>query len=53
MRILHLYKDYPPVLGGVENHLELLAEGLVARGHAVTVLASGLGRRAEVCERRG
>ena len=45
MRILHIYKDYPPVFGGVENHLKLLAEGLVARGHAVTVLVSGGGPR--------
>ena len=53
MRILHIYKDYPPVLGGIENHLELLAEGLVARGHQVTVLVSGQGHRTEVTERRG
>ncbi len=53
MRILHVYKDYPPVLGGIENHLELLAEALVARGHTVTVLVSGTGWRNEVSERRG
>ncbi|HMQ33726.1 MAG TPA: glycosyltransferase [Chloroflexaceae bacterium] len=53
MRVLHIYKDYPPVLGGIENHLELLAEGLAARGHEVTVLVSGLGRATTVSERRG
>ncbi len=38
MHILHLYKDYPPVLGGIENHLRTLAEAQAALGHEVTVL---------------
>ncbi len=38
MRILHLYKDYFPVLGGIENHLKVLAEAQAAVGHQVTVL---------------
>ncbi len=38
MNILHVYKDYPPVLGGIENHLRSLAEAQAARGHQVTVL---------------
>ena len=25
-KILHLYKDYYPVLGGIENHVRALAE---------------------------
>jgi rhamnosyl/mannosyltransferase len=37
---LHIYKDYPPILGGIENHVRLLAEGQAARGHAVTVLVT-------------
>ncbi|GAB4439129.1 MAG: glycosyltransferase [Chloroflexi bacterium OHK40] len=43
MHILQLYKDYYPVRGGIEGHLRLLAEGLVARGHQVTVLVSAQG----------
>jgi glycosyltransferase involved in cell wall biosynthesis len=38
MHILHLYKDYFPVLGGIENHIRVLAEAQAAAGHAVTVL---------------
>lgn len=45
MRILHLYKDYSPVLGGIENHIRVLAEAQVARGHDVTVLAANRGWR--------
>lgn len=40
MKILHLYKDYYPVIGGIENHVRLLAEGQVASGHEVEVLAT-------------
>jgi len=43
MKILHLYKDYYPVLGGIENHIRLLAEGQAARGHDVTVLVTNRG----------
>jgi rhamnosyl/mannosyltransferase len=43
MRILHLYKDYWPVLGGIENHIRILAETQATRGHEVTVLAAGRG----------
>lgn len=45
MRILQIYKDYWPVLGGIENHLRVLAEGLAQRGHQVTVLTVGQARR--------
>jgi rhamnosyl/mannosyltransferase len=46
MKILHLYKDYTPVLGGIENHIRVLAEGQARRGHDVTVLAANRGWRA-------
>jgi rhamnosyl/mannosyltransferase len=40
MKILHIYKDYYPVLGGMENHIKMLAESQVKEGHEVTVLAT-------------
>ena len=40
MEILYIYKDYYPVVGGIENHIKMLAEALVQRGHQVTVLTS-------------
>lgn len=40
MNILHIYKDYLPVLGGIENHVKLLAESQAGRGHTVTVLVT-------------
>ena len=45
MKILHIYKDYFPVVGGIENHIKALAEAQAARGHAVTVLVHSLDRR--------
>jgi glycosyltransferase involved in cell wall biosynthesis len=45
LKILYLYKDYYPVLGGIENHIRMLAEGFVQRGHRVTVLVCDPGRR--------
>lgn len=47
MRIVHVYKDYFPVLGGIENHVRDLAEAQVAAGHDVTVLACAVGRSGE------
>ncbi|MFQ3632831.1 glycosyltransferase [Roseiflexus sp.] len=44
MHILHIYKDYPPVLGGIEGYVRDLAEGLVARGYQVTVLVTNTTR---------
>ncbi len=52
MRILHLYKDYYPVLGGIENYIRVLAEAHAAQGHQVTVLVCATGRRSDVRERR-
>jgi rhamnosyl/mannosyltransferase len=40
MNIIHIYKDYYPVLGGMENHIRQLAEAQVAQGHRVTVLVT-------------
>lgn len=40
MRIVHVYKDYSPILGGIENHIKTLAEAQAARGHEVTVLVT-------------
>ena len=40
MKILHIYKDYYPVLGGIENHIQMLSEAQVRCGHDVTVLVT-------------
>jgi len=48
VRILHIYKDYFPVLGGIENHIRLLAESQKERGHDVTVLVTNLTSRTVV-----
>ena len=42
VKILHIYKDYYPVLGGIENHVRALAEAQARRGHLVTVLVTSL-----------
>jgi rhamnosyl/mannosyltransferase len=44
MHIVHLYKDYAPVLGGIEGHVQTLAQGLVRLGFRITVV---------VCQPRG
>lgn len=38
MHIVHLYKDYAPVHGGIEAHLQTLAEGMAARGVRTSVV---------------
>ncbi len=48
MRILHIYKDYYPVLGGIENHIKQLAEAQVALGHQVSVLVTSRDRHTHV-----
>lgn len=40
MRILHVYKDYVPIPGGIENHIRWLAQEQTAKGHAVSVLVT-------------
>ncbi len=47
MRITHIYKDsFPPVFGGIEQHIALLSAGQAARGHDVSVLVAGAPRGA-------
>lgn len=53
MEILHIYKDYHPVLGGMENHIRMLAETLVQRGYRVTVLVTHPTARTHVEEING
>ena len=45
MRILYLYKDYYPILGGIENHIRTLAEGLRERGAQTHVLVTNTANR--------
>lgn len=53
MRIVHVYKDYYPVLGGIENHVRVLAEAQAAAGHEVTVLVTNPGRQTEAATLNG
>ncbi|MBI3764738.1 MAG: hypothetical protein HY260_23095 [Chloroflexi bacterium] len=48
MNILHIYKDYTPVLGGIENHIRALAEAQAAAGHIVSVLVTAQGSESSV-----
>lgn len=43
MKVLLLYKDYHPVVGGIENHIRLLARGLRAEGLDARVLVTNTG----------
>lgn len=40
MRLLHLCPRYQPSVGGSERYMQILSEGLAARGHDVTVLTT-------------
>ena len=53
MRILHLYKDYAPVVGGIENLVKTLAEAQVRNGHHVSVLVCAPGMRPSVRMEQG
>ena len=53
MRVVHVYKDYYPVLGGIENHVRLLAEREAARGLDVTVLVTAPEGRTRVTQEGG
>lgn len=43
MEILHVYKDYYPIVGGIEHHIKALAEHQAQEGHDVTVLVTNPG----------
>jgi len=43
MRIVHIHHHYWPVVGGIENVVKALAEGMVKLGHEVHVVASRYG----------
>ncbi len=47
MRVLHIYKDYAPVVGGIENHIRLLAEAQHAAGVQTAVLVTNTTPRTE------
>lgn len=53
MRVVHIYKDYFPVLGGIENHIRWLAEAQAAAGHDVTALVCAPGLRSNEEHRNG
>lgn len=53
MHIVHVYKDYYPILGGIESHIRDLAEAQVAAGHEVTVLVTNPGREAKTVTLNG
>ena len=41
MNVLLISPHYAPSTGGVETQVQLLANGLVKKGHSVTVITSG------------
>ncbi|MGM0428109.1 MAG: glycosyltransferase [Thermodesulfobacteriota bacterium] len=54
LKVLQIYKDYyPPVIGGVEGHINLIANGLKDRGVDVEVLVSNTCARLEIEEIEG
>ncbi len=53
MKIALVSPRYPPYAGGVERHVQALAEGLAARGHEVASLSTDPGGRWAPEETRG
>lgn len=49
MKILCVSPMYAPVIGGAELHLKELSEGLVGRGHEVTVITSNTAAMYDTC----
>ena len=52
MNILHVSHMYAPILGGAEHHLQIISEGLVSRGHGVTVFAANVTSAWDSCRNR-
>ncbi len=51
LKVLQVYKDYyPPVIGGVEGHINLISTGLKNRGVDVEVLVSNTRPRLDIEE---
>ena len=48
MKILHVYKNYYPVIGGIENHIKTLAEYQAKCGYEVTVLTNSIYRKTSI-----
>ncbi|MDP9404115.1 MAG: glycosyltransferase family 4 protein [Actinomycetota bacterium] len=42
MRILELTDTYPPFIGGLERHVQILSRALLARGHQVSVATTAV-----------
>ena len=42
MKIIHVSPMYAPALGGAEHHLKMVSQGLVRRGHTVTVFTANV-----------
>jgi rhamnosyl/mannosyltransferase len=53
LRVVHVYKDYDPIPGGIENHIRVLAEAQAASGIDAAVLVCDPGGRPGVERRAG
>lgn len=48
LKILQIYKDfYPPTIGGIEKHINMLTKGLLKAGYDVEVLVSNTANKYE------
>ncbi len=48
MKIIHVSPTYAPVVGGAEQHMKALSEGLALRGHDVTVVTANVKNTADL-----
>src|SRR5512135_1313296 len=53
LRVVHVYKSYPPVRGGIEGHIDLLTRLLVERGIGAEVLCARVPGSAAQEDRHG